>query len=93
MNLPPPAIKFEHHNSVGLNVLSNVSEDSMNTAVQEAIAANDNSSHIAVALNVTWQKRGYYTFNSVVWATVVDFEALAKYCLIHIVKKIPSRMD
>ncbi|GFV25134.1 uncharacterized protein TNCV_592001 [Trichonephila clavipes] len=86
MNLPPPPAKFERHNSLFLNVLKTISEDSMNAAVHEAVIANDNNSNIAVAVDGTWHKRGYSSLNGVVWATsvengkVIDFEALTKYC-------------
>ncbi|GFU86685.1 uncharacterized protein TNCV_2881051 [Trichonephila clavipes] len=53
MNLPPPPAKFERHNSLFLNVLKTISEDSMNTAVHEAVIANDNNSNIAVAMDGT----------------------------------------
>ncbi|GFY22823.1 uncharacterized protein TNCV_2180841 [Trichonephila clavipes] len=43
MNLPPPPAKFECHNSVFLNVLKTISEDSMNAAVHEAVIENDNN--------------------------------------------------
>ncbi|GFW88024.1 uncharacterized protein TNCV_216961 [Trichonephila clavipes] len=59
MNLPPPPAKFERHNSLFLNVLKTISEDSMNAAVHEAVIANDNNSNIAVAMDGTWHKRGY----------------------------------
>ncbi|GFW14400.1 uncharacterized protein TNCV_423221 [Trichonephila clavipes] len=86
MNLPPPPAKFERHNSLFLNVLKTISEDSMNAAVHEAVIANDNDSNIAVAVDGTWHKRGYSSLNGVVCATsvengkVIDFEALTKYC-------------
>ncbi|GFX32016.1 uncharacterized protein TNCV_4098671 [Trichonephila clavipes] len=86
MNLPPPPAKFERHNSLFLNVLKTISEDSMNAAVHEAVIANDNNSNIAVAVDGTWHKRGYSSLNGVVCATsvengkVIDIEALTKYC-------------
>ncbi|GFT35868.1 uncharacterized protein TNCV_2154291 [Trichonephila clavipes] len=86
MNLPPPPAKFERHNSLFLNVLKTISEDSMNAAVHEAVIANDNNSNIAVAVDGTWHKTGYSSLNGVVCATsvengkVIDFEALTKYC-------------
>ncbi|GFX10354.1 uncharacterized protein TNCV_1867491 [Trichonephila clavipes] len=86
MNLPPPPAKFERHNSLFLNVLKTISEDSMNAAVHEAVIANANNSNIAVAVDATWHKRGYSSLNGVVCATsvengkVIDFEALTKYC-------------
>ncbi|GFW19159.1 uncharacterized protein TNCV_254861 [Trichonephila clavipes] len=67
MNLPPPPAKFERHNSLFLNVLKTISEDSMNAAVHEAVIANDNNSKIAV--DGTWHKRGYSSLNGVVCAT------------------------
>ncbi|GFS72217.1 uncharacterized protein TNCV_2442561 [Trichonephila clavipes] len=54
MNLPPPPAKFERHNSLFLNVLKTISEDSMNAAVHEAVIANDNNSNIAVAFFIEW---------------------------------------
>ncbi|GFU25623.1 uncharacterized protein TNCV_3621891 [Trichonephila clavipes] len=57
MNLPPPPAKFERHNSLFLNVLKTISEDSMNAAVHEAVIANDNNSNIAVAVDGTWHKK------------------------------------
>ncbi|GFX40137.1 uncharacterized protein TNCV_4317731 [Trichonephila clavipes] len=72
MNLPPPPEKFERHNSLFLNVLKTISEDSMNAAVHEAVIANDNNSNIAVAVDGTWHKRGYSLLNGVVCATSVE---------------------
>ncbi|GFT82292.1 uncharacterized protein TNCV_4650971 [Trichonephila clavipes] len=69
MNLPPPPAKFERHNSLFLNVIKTISEDSMNAAVHEAVIANDNNSNIAVAVDGTWHKRGYSSLNGVVCAT------------------------
>ncbi|GFV89126.1 uncharacterized protein TNCV_4913251 [Trichonephila clavipes] len=57
MNLPPPPAKFERHNSLFLNVLKRISEDSIQ--LFEAVIANDNNSNIAVAVDGTWHKRGY----------------------------------
>ncbi|GFV33576.1 uncharacterized protein TNCV_4566911 [Trichonephila clavipes] len=64
MNLAPPPSKFERHNSVFLNVLKTIS-----AAVHEEVIANDNNSHIAVAVDGTWHKRGYSSLNGVVCAT------------------------
>ncbi|GFW19227.1 uncharacterized protein TNCV_255541 [Trichonephila clavipes] len=72
MNLPPPPAKFERHNSLFLNVLKTISEDSMNAAVHEAVIANDNNSNIAVAVDGTCHKRGYSSLNGVVYATSVE---------------------
>ncbi|GFT50234.1 uncharacterized protein TNCV_3622861 [Trichonephila clavipes] len=86
MNLPPPPAKFERHNSLFLNVLKTICEDSMNADVHEAVIANDNNSNIAVAVDGTWYKRGYSSLNGVVCATsvkngkVIDFKDLTKYC-------------
>ncbi|GFU70987.1 uncharacterized protein TNCV_3350101 [Trichonephila clavipes] len=69
MNLPTPPAKFERHNSLFLNVLKTIIEDSLNAAVHEAVIANDNNSNIAVAVDGTWHKRGYSSLNGVVCAT------------------------
>ncbi|GFU31573.1 uncharacterized protein TNCV_3539581 [Trichonephila clavipes] len=77
MNLPPPPAKLERHNSLFLNVLKTISEDSMNAAVHEAVIANDNNSNIAVAVDGTWHKRGYSSLNGVVCATSVETKRLS----------------
>ncbi|GFU61129.1 uncharacterized protein TNCV_763891 [Trichonephila clavipes] len=97
INLPPPPAKFERHNSLFLNVLKTISEDSMNAAVHEAVIANDNNSNIAVAVDGTWHKRGYSSLNGVVCATsvengkVIDFEALTKNIVLHVRRSETSR--
>ncbi|GFW55616.1 uncharacterized protein TNCV_120001 [Trichonephila clavipes] len=72
MNLPPPPAKFERHNSLFLNVLKTISEDSMNAAVHEAVIANDNNSN--TGLDGRWHKRGYSSLNGVVCATSLSVE-------------------
>ncbi|GFT21533.1 uncharacterized protein TNCV_2307591 [Trichonephila clavipes] len=77
MNLPPPPAKFERHNSLFLNVLKTISEDSMNAAVHEAVIANDNNSNIAVAVDGTWHKRGYSSLNGVYVLRLLRTERLS----------------
>lgn len=59
----------------------------MQQAVQEAVAVNDNEKpeDLSVALDGTWQKRGFSSLNGVVSCTlftgkVADIEVLCKYC-------------
>ncbi|GFU70796.1 uncharacterized protein TNCV_1575481 [Trichonephila clavipes] len=102
MNLPPPPAKFERHNSLFLNVLKTISEDSMNAAVHEAVIANDNNSNIAVAVDGTWHKRGYSSLNGVVCATSVENGKKRKVygntevekleCVGHVQKRMGTRL-
>ncbi|GFS85958.1 uncharacterized protein TNCV_1219541 [Trichonephila clavipes] len=102
MNLPPPPAKFERHNSLFLNVLKTISEDSMNKAVHEAGIENDNNSNIAVAVDVAWHKRGYSSLNGVVCATSVengkkqkvygDTEVEKLECVGHVQKRMGTRL-
>lgn len=58
----------------------------MANAKREAIAINEGSSDVTVALDGSWQKRGHPSLHGVVTATsldsgkVLDIECLTKYC-------------
>ncbi|GFS69408.1 uncharacterized protein TNCV_4012051 [Trichonephila clavipes] len=91
MNLPPPPAKFERHNSLFLNVLKTISEDSMNAAVHEAVIANDNNSNIAVAVDGTWHKRGYSSLNGVVCAERLSTLKLSQNIVLHVRRSETSR--
>ncbi|GFY16766.1 uncharacterized protein TNCV_2788881 [Trichonephila clavipes] len=60
--------------------------DSIQNAAKEAICENEGNKNIAVAVNGTWQKRGYTSLNGVVTVTsidtgkVIDVDILSKYC-------------
>ncbi|GBO39726.1 hypothetical protein AVEN_209199-1 [Araneus ventricosus] len=58
----------------------------MQKAAKEAIVENNSDNNIAVAVDGTWQKRGYTSHNGVVTVTsmdtgkVIDVDVLNKYC-------------
>ncbi|GFT29015.1 uncharacterized protein TNCV_3586661 [Trichonephila clavipes] len=60
--------------------------DSIQNAAKEAICENEGNKNIAVAVDGTWQKRGYISLNGVVTVTsidtgkVIDVDILSKYC-------------
>ncbi|GFV23420.1 uncharacterized protein TNCV_4781321 [Trichonephila clavipes] len=60
--------------------------DSIQNAAKEAICENEGNKNIAVAVDGTWQKRGYTSLNGVVTVTsidtgkVIDVDILSKYC-------------
>jgi len=93
MNLPPPPSKFNKYVDILCEAATSVSEDSMGAAVQEAVDANGGCRDISVALDGTWQKRGYVSLNGVVTATsfdtgkVIDLQIYSKYC------RCPMRHD
>ncbi|GFX32149.1 uncharacterized protein TNCV_1130811 [Trichonephila clavipes] len=60
--------------------------DSIQNAAKKAICENEGNKNIAVAVDGTWQKRGYTSLNGVVTMTsidtgkVIDVDILSKYC-------------
>lgn len=70
-----------------LTAVQQVAENSMKEAAQEAKKENDGCNNIAVAVDGTWQRRGFISLNGVVTATsvdtgkVMDVEVLSKYCI------------
>ncbi|GFT19881.1 uncharacterized protein NPIL_599921 [Nephila pilipes] len=83
MNLPLPSTNFTKFN----NILASreTCEESLAEAVREAIDENDGERHIAVAVEGSWQKRGFSSKNGVVTVTsvdtskVIDVEILSKH--------------
>ncbi|GFU47215.1 uncharacterized protein TNCV_3000221 [Trichonephila clavipes] len=55
-----------------LNAAKLVYEDSIQNAAKEAICENEGNKNIAVAVDGTWQKRGYTSLNGVVTVTSID---------------------
>ncbi|GFU72824.1 HTH_Tnp_Tc3_2 domain-containing protein [Trichonephila clavipes] len=55
-----------------LNAAKLVYEDSIQNAAKEAICENKGNKNIAVAVDGTWQKRGYTSLNGVVIVTSID---------------------
>ncbi|GFX80558.1 uncharacterized protein TNCV_3929661 [Trichonephila clavipes] len=86
MNLPQPPTKFSPYGKRILNAAKLVYEDSIQNAAKEAICENEGNKNIAVAVDGTWQKRGYISLNGVVTVTsidtgkVIDVDILSKYC-------------
>ncbi|GFY36755.1 uncharacterized protein TNCV_2567171 [Trichonephila clavipes] len=86
MNLPQPPTRFFPYGKRILNAAKLVYEDSIQNAAKEAICENEGNKNIAVAVDGTWQKRGYTSLNGVVTVTsidtgkVIDVDILSKYC-------------
>ncbi|GFX68091.1 uncharacterized protein TNCV_921921 [Trichonephila clavipes] len=86
MNLPQPPTRFSPFGKRILNAAKLVYEDSIQNAAKEAICENEGNKNIAVAVDGTWQKRGYTSLNGVVIVTsidtgkVIDVDILSKYC-------------
>ncbi|GFT63374.1 uncharacterized protein TNCV_3696301 [Trichonephila clavipes] len=86
MNLPQPPTRFSPYGKRILNAAKLVYEDSIQNAAKEAICENEGNKNIAVAVDGTWQKRGYTSLNGVVTVTsidtgkVMDVDILSKYC-------------
>ncbi|GFY28879.1 uncharacterized protein TNCV_4720111 [Trichonephila clavipes] len=86
MHLPQPPTRFSPYGKRILNAAKLVYEDSIQNAAKEAICENEGNKNIAVAVDGTWQKRGYTSLNGVVTVTsidtgkVIDVDILSKYC-------------
>ncbi|GFU57111.1 uncharacterized protein TNCV_1779741 [Trichonephila clavipes] len=87
MNLPPPPTKFSKYNKMLLGATKDVCDATMKDAVKEAVEENQNIRDIPVAVDGTWQKRGYSPMNGVMTVTsvdtgkVIDTEILSKHCV------------
>ncbi|GFX40149.1 uncharacterized protein TNCV_4317851 [Trichonephila clavipes] len=87
MNLPPPPTKFSKYNHILLQATRETCEHSMAEAVREAVDENDGKRDLAVAVDGTWQKRGFSSKNGLVTVTsvdtgkVIDVEVLSKHCI------------
>ncbi|GFU34084.1 uncharacterized protein TNCV_3198931 [Trichonephila clavipes] len=87
MNLLPPPTKFSKYNKMLLGATKDVCDATMKDAVKEAVEENQNIRDIPVAVDGTWQKRGYSSMNGAVTVTsvdtgnVIDTEILSKHCV------------
>ncbi|GFT75644.1 uncharacterized protein NPIL_99571 [Nephila pilipes] len=72
MNLPPPPTKFTKFNNILLQAARETCEESMAEAVHDAVEENEGGRDIAVAVDGSWQKRGFSSKNGVVTVTSVD---------------------
>ena len=93
MNLPPPPSKYKNYIDVLHTAATTICNNSMLQAANEAFDHNEGSHDIAVAVDGTWQKRGYSSNNGVVTATsydtgkVIDIQVYSKFC------RCPKRLD
>ncbi|GFX90881.1 uncharacterized protein TNCV_3167121 [Trichonephila clavipes] len=87
MNLPPPPTKFSKYNHILLQATRETCEHSMAEAVREAVDENDGKRDLAVAVDGSWQKRGFSSKNGLVTVTsvdtgkVIDVEVFSKHCI------------
>ncbi|GFV30727.1 uncharacterized protein TNCV_951481 [Trichonephila clavipes] len=72
MNLPQPPTRFSPYGKRILNAAKLVYEDSIQNAAMEAICKNEGNKNIAVAVDGTWQKRGYTSLNGIVTVTSIE---------------------
>ncbi|GFU56650.1 uncharacterized protein TNCV_3930461 [Trichonephila clavipes] len=75
MNLPQPHTRFSPYGKRILNAAKLVYEDSIQNAAKEAICENEGNKNIAVAVDGTWQKRGYTSLNGVVTVTRASIQS------------------
>ncbi|GFU39229.1 uncharacterized protein TNCV_1903131 [Trichonephila clavipes] len=86
MNLPQPPTRFSPYGKQILNAAKLVYEDSIQNAAKEAICESEGNTNIAVAVEGTWQKRGYTSLNGALTVTSIDtgkvigVDILSKYC-------------
>ncbi|GFY04785.1 uncharacterized protein TNCV_420391 [Trichonephila clavipes] len=87
MNLPPPPTKFSKYNHILLQATRETCEHSMAEAVREAVDENYGKRDLAVAVDGSWQKRGFSSKNGLVTVTsvdtgkVIDVEVFSKHCI------------
>ncbi|GFV39206.1 uncharacterized protein TNCV_4328121 [Trichonephila clavipes] len=87
MNLPPPPTKFSKYNHILLQATRETCEHSMAEAVREAVDENDGKRELAVAVDGSWQKRGFSSKNGLLTVTsvdtgkVIDVEVFSKHCI------------
>ncbi|GFW99288.1 uncharacterized protein TNCV_3981131 [Trichonephila clavipes] len=72
MNLTPPPTNFSKYNHILLQATRETCEHSMAEAVREAVDENDGKRDLAVAVDGSWQKRGFSSKNGLVTVTSVD---------------------
>ncbi|GFX29843.1 uncharacterized protein TNCV_4749721 [Trichonephila clavipes] len=88
MNLPQPPTRVSPYGKRILNAAKLVYEDSIQNAAKEAFYENEGNKNIAVAVDGTWQERGYTSLNGIVTVTresidtgkLIDVDILSKYC-------------
>ncbi|GFX93007.1 uncharacterized protein TNCV_139511 [Trichonephila clavipes] len=71
MNLPPPPQNSQKYNHILLQATRETCEHSMAEAVREAVDENDGKRDLAVAVDGSWQKRGFSSKNGLVMKSQV----------------------
>lgn len=93
----PPQKYFKYH-KVLQTALKCCAEDSMLRATMEAVQVNEGCTDLAVAIDGSWQRRGFKSLNGLVSVTsfdtgkVVDVSILSKYCQTCHLKKTGERV-
>lgn len=88
MDLPAPPTKIKCYTNIIESAVKVCAEDSMIRATEEAVVDNDGCRELSVALDGSWQKRGYSSQNGFVSVTsidtgkVLDVSVLSKYCYV-----------
>ncbi|XP_018497093.1 uncharacterized protein LOC108864993 [Galendromus occidentalis] len=86
MDMPNACRHYEKFWGILSKMAERVCTESMKRAAEEIVILNDGSTDIAVALDGSWQKRGFTSLNGLVTATsfdtgkVLDVSVLSKYC-------------
>lgn len=87
LNLPPPPTKFVQYTSILESAVEKVAKSSMKEAIEEAVELNGGSRDLTVALDGSWQKRGFSSLNGIVSASsfdtgkILDVHVMSKHCL------------
>lgn len=85
LDIPGPPTRFQFYNKVIMSSIEEVAEACMTEATQEVIQKTG-STDLAIAIDGTWQRRGYSSLNGVVAASsietgkIIDVHCLSKYC-------------
>lgn len=87
MNLPPPPARFMPYVDILGSAVEDICFGTMKDAVEEAVSLNDNVRDLTIAIDGTWQTRGFKSLNGVVTATsfdtgrVIDVSIMTKHCI------------
>ncbi|GFW69817.1 uncharacterized protein TNCV_1884611 [Trichonephila clavipes] len=85
-NLPQPPTRFSPYGKRILNAAKLAYEDSVQNAKEAIVKMKVKAKNIAVAVDGTWEKRGYTSLNGIVTVTsidtgkMIDVDILSKYC-------------
>lgn len=86
LDLPKPPQKYFSYHKKLLTAIQDCAEDSMLRATQEAVEENNGCTDLAVAVDGSWQRRGFKSLNGLVSVTsfdtgkVMDVSVHSKYC-------------